>query len=127
MGRWSYHDQGYAYYNAPGKTRVYLHRFVLGLTPDDPLVDHEDGDKLNCQKSNLRLSDKSRNGSNQALTNDRHTSKYRGVFWDRTRQRWRAEVVVESKHHHLGRYRLEEDAYDAVCRFRHEQGIPGYR
>ena len=40
------------------KVKVWLHRFVMGL-PDsiegyDPLVvDHDDGDGLNCQKENL--------------------------------------------------------------------------
>jgi len=45
------------------KTKVYLHREVLG-NPKNCLIDHIDQNGLNCQKSNLRKSDKSRNGQN---------------------------------------------------------------
>lgn len=38
------------------------------------------------------------------------TSKYKGVYWCREHQRWRAEIVCDGVRHRLGRHRSEEDA-----------------
>ncbi len=56
-------EQAYAvrFKTVDGKRiKVWLHRFVMGLPDslegDDPLVvDHEDGDGLNCQRDNLTV------------------------------------------------------------------------
>lgn len=42
------------------RTKVWLHRFIMGLPdslsgPDPLVVDHEDGDGLNCQRINLTV------------------------------------------------------------------------
>lgn len=64
-------------------TKIYLHREVLG-NPKNCIVDHIDQNGLNCQKSNLRISDKSRNAQNhrpygkiQYMGVSVHKNKYR--------------------------------------------------
>ena len=127
LGRWTYHPQGYAFYQRDtSELRLYLHRFVLGLVPGDPLVDHRNGNGLDNRKSNLRLSTKSQNATNQALVNNIGTSKYRGIFWDKTHNRWNAEQVVEGRHHHLGCFRSEDEALAVLTAFRLEHDLGGY-
>src|SRR5699024_11844646 len=38
------------------------------------------------------------------------TSRYKGVSWDKSRRRWRADIKVNGKQVHLGRFENEEDA-----------------
>lgn len=52
-----------------------MHREILN-NPDGILIDHIDQNGLNCQKGNLRLSDKSRNAQNSRT---RGKIQYRGV------------------------------------------------
>ena len=52
-----------------------MHRVIMGVTDSDILIDHIDGNKLNNQKSNLRLANKSQNGANRKTK--KH--KYLGV------------------------------------------------
>lgn len=46
--------------------RLYLHRIVMDATTEQK-VDHEDGDGLNCRKSNLRVASSRENAVNSYL------------------------------------------------------------
>lgn len=39
-----------------------------------------------------------------------NTSGVKGVHWDKTRQKWIAQIVFKGKHYYLGRYSKKEDA-----------------
>lgn len=87
----------------------------------DYLVGFIDGDKLNLQKSNLRLLTTSqRCAASRKQNKCGLTSKYKGVCWDRTRNKWRAEIKpIGQKKKSLGRYNTERDAalvYNAAAR-----------
>lgn len=126
-GKWSYHSEGYAFYQTPRISRVYMHRLILGLTRGDGLfVDHINGNKLDNRRANLRLLSKARNTYNQRELNERGTSRYRGVLWDKHRSMWRAETRVDGKPHYLGRFSTEQHAYDAVVQFRSARGLSSY-
>ena len=82
-----------------GKWRtVMLHRVVLGLTARTPDVDHIDGDGLNNRRSNLRPATRSQNNQNmQAQRKPGKSSRFRGVCWNKPKQRWQARVKVHGK------------------------------
>ena len=42
-----------------------------------------------------------------------NTSGYKGVIWDKNRQKWVAQIVFKGKTYHLGRYYKKEDAISA--------------
>jgi hypothetical protein len=115
--RWYYHSQGYAAsgWKVNGKTiHVLLHRFVLQASEQD-YVDHRNGDRLDCQKSNLRTCTQSQNMQNLRAFRS-GSSQFKGVSWYRRDGRWRAYIKVNGKERHLGYFADELAAARAYDR-----------
>ena len=93
-----------------GKER-YIHRIIMNAGPGD-VVDHIDGNKLNCTRENMRLCSQSDNAKNVGLRTD-NTSGIPGVYWDKRRQKWSAQIAKEGKTIGLGRFVEKEDAIAA--------------
>lgn len=87
-----------------------MHRYLLNVTDKNILVDHKDRDSLNNQKSNLRKSTISQNSANRTKVRN-STSKYLGVYLDKTK--WRSSLKKNQKTIHLGTYFSETDAAKA--------------
>jgi hypothetical protein len=97
---------------AKGKSvRVSLHRFILGLTDPKIGVDHKNHDGLDNQRHNLRIATNSQNQSNRRKILG--SSKYKGVYWDKAHQRWRALIECRGKKYRLGDFRSELKAATA--------------
>lgn len=63
---WLENDQGYIVTRTPGgHFNLRLHRLVLGLNKEDPIVDHKNRRRYDNRKQNLRLSDKQTNNINR--------------------------------------------------------------
>ena len=75
-------------------------------------LDHIDGDRLNNKITNLRIANKQQNAWNR-LPRKNVTSLYKGVSWDKVRNKWAVYIKVDGKVVNLGRYLLEEDAAEA--------------
>lgn len=107
----------YAFRNMPrgGKRGViYMHR-VIAKTPDGFLTDHRDGIGLNNRKENLRTATTAQNVRNQGLRID-STSGFRGVYFDKTTGKWKAEIMADGIRHRLGSYLTAESAASAYER-----------
>lgn len=101
------------------KTRkvVLLHRILMDAQPGEE-VDHRDGDGLNCTRQNMRRATREQNCRNQRRSS-LNTSGYKGVHWDKARERWAAAIKHNGKNLHLGRFTDKESAaraYDAKAR-----------
>lgn len=98
---------------------IRMHRFLTNASPND-LVDHRDGNGLNNQRFNLRLCNKTQNQGNRRKTYVKNcSSKFKGVFWDKSRNKWLAIIGIGGKQKNLGRYFCEEDAaraYDSAAK-----------
>jgi hypothetical protein len=70
--------------------RIILHREVINA-PNGKEVDHIDRNKLNNQKSNLRLANRFINNRNFPLRCD-NKSGYAGVCWNNERKGWTVYV-----------------------------------
>jgi hypothetical protein len=79
---------------------IKLHRFIMG-DPSGLVIDHEDGNRLNNRKSNLRPCTVSQNNMNLGL-NRRNKSGYRGVSFSKTKNKWRATISLKKRQLHLG-------------------------
>jgi hypothetical protein len=102
----------------PGSYILLLHRQLLGLQRGDPRMgDHENGDTLDYRRSNLRIVTAGGNAQNKKPYG---RSKYRGVYFDTTWQRWKAEGTVNYRKTRLGSFHTEEEARDAALAFRTE-------
>jgi len=109
--------------NGKRTPNIYIHRVVLERKIKRPLkntemVDHIDHDGLNNCRDNLRLATCQQNLQNRRK-NPSKSSKYKGVIWDKNRQKWMARLVVNGISIHLGRFDNETEAakqYDNAAR-----------
>jgi hypothetical protein len=80
-----------------------LHRAILTV-PDGMVIDHIDGDGLNCTKENLRICSPQENAQNKRKPST-NTSGYKGVTRARgTHHRWKAQIKVNQKEIHIGSF-----------------------
>lgn len=97
----------YAKRGAAGAT-VMMHRFILSATKGIT-VDHINHNGLDNRRANLRLATYSEN-----LRNTRSvfgsSSKYLGVSFDKTRGKWRANIMLGGTKKQIGRFDREADA-----------------
>lgn len=104
-----YLRSGYAYrmeqYYQDGKRRghgIAMHRSLLDAKSHQ-LVDHINYDRLDNQRSNLRIATKSQNSQNRVLpiTN---TSGYKGVTWSKSKNKWQVALKHNQKYVFVGRF-----------------------
>ena len=91
----------------------YLHRLIMNA-PDDKQVDHINGDKLDNQKSNLRICTHQENSMNVGKQKN-NTSGFKGVTFDKHAQKFQAQIVIDGKKKYLGLFEKAEDAFKAYC------------
>lgn len=110
-GRWFYSD--YVIRHIIGtypSQKEYLHKLVLGAGKNQQ-VDHRDGNKLDCRKQNLRLCNTTQNNQNSNKKRiNRASSKYKGVYWDKQMNKFRARIYHDGKTYHLGLFDNEIEA-----------------
>lgn len=90
---------------------IRLHRLLM-KDPKGLLVDHEDLNKLNNQKYNLRIATHTQNHQNRNKQNN-NTSGYKGVFLHNKKlnKPWRARIAIPgNSNKHLGFYATPEEA-----------------
>ena len=87
----------------------FMHRYLMNLSNGQSLVDHKDGDSLNNQRHNLRLCTHRQNMCNRKSMKN-STSKYLGVFWEKARSKWVAQISINNKLKKLGYFKTELEA-----------------
>ena len=99
--------------------RYYAHRLVFFMFycyfPQE--VDHIDGNKTNNRIENLRSATKSQNQHN-ARINVNNTSGVKGISWDKRCGKWKAQIAVNKKNYHLGRFDDFDLAKKTINQFR---------
>lgn len=95
---------------------VLLHREILNA-PNKTHVDHINRDTLDNRRSNIRVCTVTQNLANK-VGNRGATSKYKGVYWNKARKKWAAEIMKDAKAYWLGFFLNEDEAaraYDAAA------------
>lgn len=101
---WIYNPKGYAYasigYRVNGERRkrykkIYMHRMILN-PPPNMKVDHIDGNGLNNTRANLRIVTQGQNVINKRNQSN-NSSGYKGVYWNKQRQKWHVRVFKNRK------------------------------
>ena len=97
------------------------HRLIFlmhyGYLPE--LLDHIDGNKLNNRIENLRSATNSENSRNSKIRKN-NTSGIKGVTWDISSKKWKAQIRDEKKYKCIGRYKTIEEAAEAIKKTREE-------
>lgn len=109
--KWTFHPCGYAYRNQKlnGKIKkVYMHRFIMNYNGEKD-IDHINHNGLDNRKSNLRIASRSENLANKGKSAN-HSSKYKGVCYDKSKSKWVCYIQVRKKQIFLGRYETEKEA-----------------
>jgi hypothetical protein len=103
---WCIKDNGYAYCRLPDNRKLFMHKIIMGTNHE---IDHCNRNRLDNRKTNLRVATRQQNSMNQSLKSN-NTSGIKGVYWDKNRQTWNAEIMKAGKKYHLGRYKHKEQA-----------------
>lgn len=85
-----------------------MHQFIMGLR----YIDHENHNGLHNYKSNLRPCTNSQNNMNQ-LPRKNCSSKYKGVYRNKERNKWIAQIRINDKTFNLGSFTDEIKAAKA--------------
>lgn len=104
--------------------RISMHRHIMKPENSEINVDHIDRNRLNNQKSNLRLCSNKENNLNKGkpthIYNNRKnqdksqkqpcSSKFKGVSWSDRDNGWVASIKQDGKNYYLGQFQNEIDA-----------------
>lgn len=110
---WYLKDTGYAY----NRREVgHLHRYLMDC-PEGLYVDHEDRDRLNDRKENLRICTPQQNACNQGPSKRNKTGK-KGVSQVKKTGKYKVTITYESVVYNLGTFddlELAARAYDKAA------------
>ena len=103
------------------KKHYLLHRIIylyfnedwdINDNPRNNQIDHININKLDNRIENLRVVNCSQNNRNKKKRPN-CTSKYRGVYLDKKKNKWKAQIKIDDKNKHLGYFDTEEEASEA--------------
>lgn len=123
--RWQLNCSGYAtrgdYQGKQGNgryaiTTVFMARQIMDFEGDyrKTVVDHISGDKLDNRRSNLRIVPATANAINAGRRKD-NKSGYKGVWFNKDKQRWESAIRVDKRPLHLGTFGTPEEAAAAYA------------
>ena len=105
----------YGYIHIGG--RLYGHHFawyMSGKNMDFIELDHENRDRSDNRICNLRITNRLKQSQNRSA---------KGYYWDKDRNKWRAEIVYDGKRIRLGRFNTEEEARNAYLQAKEKYHI----
>ena len=135
-----YHEDGYLIYKIRTSNRTHIGDIAGTLTPDGYLavsidykkylvhrliflwhhgylpdeVDHGDRSRQNGRIENLREATRPQNNANSPKKSF-NTSGFKGVTWDKRRQKWLAQIQFNKKCKFLGYYDDPEEGHAKYC------------
>jgi hypothetical protein len=99
LSKHSWRFDGRYAYRFEGSTKVYMHQILC----DAALVDHDNRDKLDNQRHNLKP-------SNQFLNQHNRKTRCKGVSFNQNAKKWEAYITLNGKRSHLGLFDTEAQA-----------------
>jgi hypothetical protein len=96
------------------KTTILMHRQIMN-PPDNMLIDHINGNGLDNRKENLRICTRSQNNFNIIIPKH-NTSGIKGVSFDKSKNKYIANIRVNNTTRHLGAFANKLEAKDAYTK-----------
>jgi hypothetical protein len=120
LNQWTWRRTSNSIYRSSNGAMIALHLEIakrLGLDTSQE-IDHKDTNRLNNQRTNLRVATRSQNQANAKLSK-KSSSGYKGVCFDKRSNKWQASIQVKGVRMTLGYFIEPEDAaraYDKAAR-----------
>lgn len=89
-----------------------IHREIMNA-PKNVQVDHINGDGLDNRKENLRFVTNQQNAFNKKSAHKNNKLGIKGVCWNKERKKFEAQIMLNYKRIHLGRFNVLGDADSA--------------
>ena len=99
-------------HNNPKGAWEYMHKRITGYEQ----TDHRNHNGLDNRRENLRDATNAGNRRNTEKQRGDYSSQYKGVCWDKSRNKWTVNIQVDRMHKHLGRFTDEIEAAKAYDR-----------
>lgn len=109
---WCAEVAGRKVYAVSGREYFKLHRVVL-QNETEMLCDHKNGNGLDNRRDNLRLATDRQNSQNMRKARNK-TSQFKGVCWDKQRNKWESKIRVDGIRQRLGFF---SDEVEAACAY----------
>lgn len=110
--KWTSDNGQYAFFtDNKNKKTVKLHNYLFGELRNGFVIDHINGDGLDCRSINMRVASFQENNLNRK--NKIRSSQYKGVSWDSSRNKWIVSIQVNGVTKHIGRFDDEISAAKA--------------
>lgn len=104
---------GYAVAKVLGEPQL-AHRvawlLARGGIDDNLIIDHVNGNKTDNRLCNIRLGTTRENQQNRV---EHREGKLCGCYWDKQKEKWRAQIIIDGKRKHLGYFATELEAHEA--------------
>ena len=91
-----------------GRKKIVIHRHILGLSTNDPNVDHVNGNRFDNRRSNLRLATQAENSWNRHICNS--ASGFYGVYPAHKSRKWIATIMKHGRISYLGSFNSKKQA-----------------
>ena len=91
------------------RKRILMHRIIMN-TPKGLDTDHINSDTLYNCRNNLRVCTHQQNMCNQRYARKNSKSGIRGVYWNKQRNKFHSQIMVNRKQIHLGYFDKLSDA-----------------
>ena len=103
-----------------------VHRLIaesfMGILKDKEIINHRNGNKLDNNFTNLEICSYLENSCHASKRKNK-TSKYIGVCFDKSTNKWLAQINVGNVNRKLGRFNIEIDAYLARVKYEKDNNI----
>lgn len=111
---WYKDKDGYlasSYLYAGRRRFTMFHRIIMRAEPQQ-CVDHINRNRADNRKHNLRCCTRTENSQNRGLRST-NSSGVTGVYYDKRRHKWAANIIHNKKRFFIGRFDTKEDAIKA--------------
>ncbi|WGZ92673.1 MAG: AP2 domain-containing protein [Candidatus Thiothrix putei] len=92
-----------------------IYKWHKGIAPN--IIDHRDQIRSNDKIENLRNTTSAGNNRNKKKSS-RNTSGFTGVHWDKAKNKWQAQIMLNGKQKHLGYF---DDILEAAQAYKNAQ------